>query len=280
MADPPFEVATSDGVLHGHTAGRGAPALLLHGGPGVPDYLEGCAAELANLFTTIRYTQRGTAPSTVGPPYTIESHMEDAVAVLDAFELEQAWVIGHSWGGHLALHLAAAHPERFHGIVCVGTVGAFPEPLATLHENLRRDLAGDERARIAEIDEREEAGELTEGDVLERQAILWPHYFFDPATAPGQLTDTIGLECLLETSRSIEEHFELGALAGNLRKRVRMPALFAHGMADPLPVESSVDTAKHIRKARVARIPRAGHYPWIEQPGFLNRMLRGLIAQL
>ena len=45
-------------------------------------------------------------------------------------------------------------------------------------------------------------------------------------------------------------------------------------------VQQLVDTAKLIRKARVARIPRAGHYPWIEQPGFLNRMLRGLIAQL
>jgi pimeloyl-ACP methyl ester carboxylesterase len=280
MADPPFEVARSDGSLHGHTAGRGAPALLLHGGPGLPDYLESCAAELANLFTTIRYTQRGTAPTTVGPPYTIETHMADALAVLDAFELEQAWVIGHSWGGHLALHLAAAHPERFHGIVCIDTLGASPEPLAEFHENLRRNLSEEERARVAEIDEREEEGELTEAEVLERQAILWPQYFFDPAAAPRRLTDTVGLECRVETNRSIEEHFELGTLAGSLRNRVRMPALFAHGMGDPLPVESSVATAKLIRKARVARIPRSGHFPWIEQAGFLNRMLRGLFAQL
>jgi proline iminopeptidase len=279
MADNPFEVRTSDGSLHGHTAGRGSPALLLHGGPGLPDYLEGCSAELANLFTTIRYTQRGVAPSTVGPPYSIETHMEDALAVLDAFDLEQAWVIGHSWGGHLALHLAVAHPERFHGIVCVDTLGASPDALPEFRENLRRNLSPDESARIAEIGEREEAGELTEEELLEAQRILWPHYFFDPATAPRPLTDTIGLECFVDTGASIQEHFELGTLAKGLRK-VRMPALFAHGIADPLPVSCSVDTAKLIRKARVARIPRAGHLPWIEQPGFLNRMLRGLFAQL
>ena len=68
MTDTPFEVKTNGGSLHGHTAGRGAPALLLHGGPGLPDYLEACSAELANLFATIRYTQRGIAPTTIGPP--------------------------------------------------------------------------------------------------------------------------------------------------------------------------------------------------------------------
>lgn len=279
MADTPFEVQGSAGSLHGHTTGRGSPALLLHGGPGLPDYLEGCAAELANLFATIRYTQRGVAPTTVGPPYTIETHTKDALRVLDAFELEKAWVIGHSWGGHLALHLVVAHPDRFHGIVCIDTLGASPGPLAEFRENLRRNLSPDELARIAEIDESEEAGEATEEEILERQGILWPHYFFDPATAPRPLTDRIGLECLVDTSASIEAHFELGTLAKGLPK-VRMPALFAHGIADPLPVACSVDTAKLIRKARVARIPRAGHYPWIEQPGFLNRMLRGLFAQL
>ncbi len=276
MTDTPFEVETSGGSLNGHTAGRGAPALLLHGGPGLPDYLEGCSAELANLFTTIRYTQRGVSPTTIGPPYTVETHMEDALAVLDAFDLEKAWVIGHSWGGHLALHLVVAHPERFHGIVCVDTLGASRDPIAEFHENLRRNLSTEELARVKEIDEDEEAGEE---EILERLAILWPHYFFDPAAAPRPLTDTIGRECFVETSSSIEEHFELGTLANGLRK-VRMPALFAHGIADPLPVSCSTDTAKLIRNARVARIPGAGHYPWIEQPGFLNRMLRGLFAQL
>ena len=51
------------GLIHGHFGGTGVPALLLHGGPGFPDYMEPCAAELGSLFTTIRYTQRGVEPS-------------------------------------------------------------------------------------------------------------------------------------------------------------------------------------------------------------------------
>ena len=38
--------------------------------------------------------------------------MEDVVAVLDALEIGRALVVGHSWGGHLAMHLAVAFPER------------------------------------------------------------------------------------------------------------------------------------------------------------------------
>ena len=75
----------------------------------------------------------------------------------------------------------------------------------------------------------------------------------------------------------MHEHFE----AGTLRKgigRIAVPALFVHGVDDPLPLRTSVQTAKRIPGARVARIPKCGHFPWLEQPGYLARALRGLIA--
>ncbi|MBI4172546.1 MAG: alpha/beta hydrolase [Actinobacteria bacterium] len=108
MREEPFEVPVAGGALAGHRGGEGPPALLLHGGPAWPDYLGPCGEELSGLFTTLRYTQRGIAPSTAGPLYSIESHMADALAVLDRFGVDRAWAIGHSWGGHLALHLLVA----------------------------------------------------------------------------------------------------------------------------------------------------------------------------
>src|SRR5262245_18851654 len=105
--------------LPGHREGTGRPALLLHGGPGLSDYMGPLAQELDGLFETFRYTQRGTPPSTSGPPYNVETHVADAIAVLDHFGVDEAWAIGHSWGGHLALHLAVAHPNRVRGLICI-----------------------------------------------------------------------------------------------------------------------------------------------------------------
>jgi proline iminopeptidase len=47
----------------------------------------------------------------------------DALAVLDALQWSRALIVGHSWGGHLALRLAAAHPERRLGALAVDPLG-------------------------------------------------------------------------------------------------------------------------------------------------------------
>jgi pimeloyl-ACP methyl ester carboxylesterase len=279
MDERPFEISIGDGTLYGSYGGKGIPALLLHGGPGLPDYMEGCAAELASLFTTIRYTQRGTLPSTVGGPYSVETHMADAIAVMDLFEQEKMWAIGHSWGGHLALHLAVAYPERLYGIVCIDPLGASLKVLPDYIEALLAKLSPDERGRVGEIEERSEAGETTEEEELEQSRLLWPAWFADPRSAPPFPFEHRGVECARETFRSIDEHFKRRTLRDGLPE-VAMPVLFAHGIEDPLPIRTSVSTSKLIPGARVARIPNCGHFPWLEQPGFLSRSLRSLIATL
>jgi pimeloyl-ACP methyl ester carboxylesterase len=279
MAETPFEIEIDGGKLEGHFGGRGIPALLLHGGPGLPDFTQGAADELSALFTTIRYTQRGTRPSTVGGPYTVETHMADALAILDLFDQERAWAIGHSWGGHLALHLAVAHPERLYGVVCVDTLGASAKPMPEYVEALLARLTPEERARVEEIEERSKAGETTDEQELEQARIVWPAMFADPAAAPAFPYEHVGLECYRETMASVEEHWQKRTLRKGL-PNVAMPVLFVHGIQDPLPVKASVATARLIPGARVARIPGCGHFPWIEQPGFLARSIRGLIALL
>src|SRR5262245_46857805 len=139
--------------------------------------MDGCAALLDGLFSTIRYTQRGTPPSDAGPPYSVESHMADALAVLDSFGLERAWVVGHSWGGHLALHLLVAHPERLFGVLCIDPLGADPSIVEDFVATVGPKMAAEQQARNAEIEERRRRGEVTECDLLARFASVWPQYF-------------------------------------------------------------------------------------------------------
>jgi pimeloyl-ACP methyl ester carboxylesterase len=279
VSETPIQIEVDGGVLKGHYGGTGVPALLLHGGPGFPDYTAGCAAELGRLFTTIRYTQRGVEPTTAGPPYSIESHMADALAVLEAVGLEKAWAIGHSWGGHLALHLAVAYPERLYGVICIGTLGASLDVLPEFEEALLANLSESQRARYDEIEGRFETGEATADEFVEQFDLIWPYYFFDPGSAPPPFIRTISPECNRSTFESIRQHAEAGTLEQGLR-RVRIPVLFAHGINDPLPLRGAVGTAKLVPGAKVGRVPRCGHFPWLDQPGFLDRMIRGLISEL
>jgi pimeloyl-ACP methyl ester carboxylesterase len=270
VSEEPFAVPVQDGVLAGHRGGAGPPALLLHGGPAWPDYTEGCAEELDGLVTVHRYTQRGTPPSAIGPPYTIGAHVADAVAVLDHFAIDRAWAIGHSWGGHLALHLLVAHPERLLGVICIDPLGAFERVFAEFGANLRSRLSEAQIARLDEIEARRRRGEVTEADLVERSHLVWPYYFTDPASAPPHPAGRIGVACSTETNASISHHFGLSTLATGLPSAT-VPALFIHGERDPLPVSSSLETAALIRGAAVTTIPGCGHFPWMETPGEVRR---------
>ena len=278
MHEEAFEVAIDGGVLRGHRGGTGAPALLLHGGAAVPDYMAECAAALDGLFATIRYTQRGTPPSEAGPPYTIESHAADAVAVLDALGIDRAWAIGHSWGGHLALHLAHLHEDRLLGLLLIDPLGADPTVFVELDANLRRGMTGDERARVDEIEERRRGGAVAEADLLERFRLVWPHYFArrERAIPPPK---HVGVQSSIETNRSIAAHFEAETLVFGL-PGVALPARFVHGADDPMPVVSTERTAALLEDARVETIPHAGHFPWLEQPeGFRAAVERVLAVE-
>jgi proline iminopeptidase len=270
--ETPFELPVDRGVLRGHRGGCGAPALLLHGGAALPDYTGGCAEVLDGLFATMRYTQRGTPPSECGPPFTIEAHMADALAVLDAFGLERAWAIGHSWGGHLALHLLVAHPARLLGVLCVDPLGADRTVFDDYEQMLHRKLGPEQTARVREIEARRRAGEVTESELVERFALVWPHYFArsDPVLPPPE---RVGVQASIETNRSLAEHFDRGTLARGLPE-ARLPALFVHGEDDPMPLG---DTAALIPGARVETIPDCGHFPWAERPAAFRAAVERLL---
>ena len=169
-------------LIAGRRAGSGPPVLLLHGGPGMGfDYLRDLADELAEENDVAWYQQRGQEPSAVEGPYTVAADVEDARRVLDALGWQKAYVVGHSWGGHLALHVAEAMPERLLGVLSVDALGSigdgrWPE----FDEEIFRRTPESTRARAREIDELSMAGEADDELALEGMRLVWPAYFADP----------------------------------------------------------------------------------------------------
>lgn len=82
---------------------NGDPVVLLHGGPGVPDYLADVAAILAGKRRVIRFDQRGTGLSGCSSGrYGLQDYVDDLEAVRCACKLERLALFGHSWGGMVA----------------------------------------------------------------------------------------------------------------------------------------------------------------------------------
>lgn len=119
------EIDTADaGRLRVHyaEAGEGPPLLLLHGWPQHFWCWRRVVPQLAGDFRLICPDLRGFGwTDTPGRGYDSETFAADAVALLDALELERVGVIGHDWGGFSSFLLTLMHPDRVNGLLAVST---------------------------------------------------------------------------------------------------------------------------------------------------------------
>jgi pimeloyl-ACP methyl ester carboxylesterase len=111
--------------------GAGEPVLLIHGGgfagAFVPLMHE---AMLADRYRLIRYHRRGFAGSDgFTGPFTIEDQARDAFQLLQYLGVDQAHVVGHSYGGVIATQLALDAPDAIRSLVLLepAIAGMTPE---------------------------------------------------------------------------------------------------------------------------------------------------------
>ena len=273
MSEPGFTVRVDGGDIGGWELGHGPPALILHGGPGLSDYTEALATEISGRFRTIRFQQRGIPPTTVTGTSTVEDHIADALSVLDGLGVAQAWVVGHSWGGHLAMHLAVAAPNRVLGVVVIDPLGAVADGGdAELGANLTSRLTAETAAQVEMLDARLLAGNGTEADGEEMLRLVWPYYFARPESAPPMPPMTMNNDVYAGTFASIRQHFDEGTLVRGLPQS-DLPFLFIHGRNSPISWERSKESADLIVNAELDVIDNCGHFPWLEQPGSIRAAL-------
>ena len=263
---------TTAGGLVGWVTGSGPAVLLLHGGPGMTDYMQSLLPELEGCRVA-SFQQRGVAPSILTGPFDVHTLRDDVVEVLDTLGWESPAIVGHSWGGHLLLHLMAAASARVGAALLVDPLGAVGDGgVASFQEELMRRLPEAAVARLEELDAIEATRPLTQEEHLEGMEIAWPGYFSSLDTA--QPIPQTGHAPSDESWASIRA--ELPALPELLRA-CTVPTRFVHGELDPLPVTASADTAELVG-APVDVLPGNGHFPWLEDPGCVRRSLDLLLG--
>lgn len=136
-------------ALHVHAWGppEGAPVLVLHGVTNTGARYRRLAQDHLADLRVIAVDLRGHADSTWDPPWSLERHVEDVRETLEALGVSRACVVGHSFGGLVALHLAATVPKRVAALVLLDPAGALdPARCGREAEQARRDEGWADRA--------------------------------------------------------------------------------------------------------------------------------------
>ena len=277
MERTPFTVPTETGELSGWVAGVGPRVLAIHGGPGMNyDYLDDAVMELAARYQVATFQQRGLAPSTLQGTFTVAEAVADIAAVLDGLGWDTAYLVGHSWGGHLVFHAAIAIPERFAGVLSVDPLGAVGDGGAEVFgaEMLARVPEADrERARL--LDEKVTAGKATPEEEFEAFSLVWASYFADPPAAPHMPHVKFSLPAA--QGLGVDLAVRLPELEASLPS-ITVPFGVIVGQLSPMPPSAGTESAEHIPGAWSHVEPGAGHFVWHEAPGCIVAAMDRLVA--
>jgi len=239
-------------------------------------------AALASHRQLIFFDQRGRGRS-ASPPGMQASRIEfdagDVPALRTALGIAQWDVLGHSWGGGIAMLAAAQESAAATGgvrkLVLVNAVGATSDWLPPLHTAGLARLTGDARARLAACDVRQlERPEL--GVHADYAQAFFPAWFADAAlarsVAPPRGDSVTGAHVAARLRRDGYDWID------RLRD-LPVPTLVLHGAADVLPLSVAERTAQFLARAHLVPIPEAGHNPFWEAPDAFFAAVHTFLAE-
>ncbi|CDG81717.1 alpha/beta hydrolase fold family protein [Janthinobacterium agaricidamnosum NBRC 102515 = DSM 9628] len=107
--------------LYYAVAGKGAPVILLHGGPANSDYWSGLATALKKDHTVILVDSRGHGRSSDDSrPLSYDRMADDVVQLMNHLKIAKADIVGWSDGANVGLDIALRHAARVGKIVAFG----------------------------------------------------------------------------------------------------------------------------------------------------------------
>jgi len=262
--------------LYVEERGDGIPLIAIHGGLGFDHgYLKQMLGPLEGTFRVIYFDQRGNGRSQRVPleTITIRQLADDVDALREALGLERVAVLGHSYGGFVALQYATKHPERISHLICVDTSpGAFePTPDEFAERPDPSWITPEVEAAMAVYS----AGPPTtdEDFVAILPKVVAVYLYKTPA---AELAGVLG-KAVVSADAMIRgfEALEGWSVASELG-RIACPTLVLCGRYD---LQCTPECAKRlstaIPDADLVWFEESGHFPWIEEPGAFEAAIRG-----
>ncbi len=253
--------------LYVQRRGDGEPLLLIQGmGATSRQWGEPFLDALARDLQPIVYDHRGTGQSGPCADVTTASLAIDALAVLDALQIDRAHVFGFSMGGMVAQELALAHPDRIATLTLAATTAGGPQSRETsgaIVQALTAAVLSGDRERVLR----------TAYDLLFGAAFVSDRANYD-AFAASVRGATPSIFVLREQLAAVVAHDTYGRLRG-----LALPTLVLHGTEDQILDAVNGDLiASLVPAARLELLDGAGHLLFWEQPERVAQLVGAHVA--
>ena len=261
------------GYLYYHEYGaKNLPAvILLTGGPGNSYIqLDAMAKMLSSKFRCILPEQRGTGKSIPNPfdSTTISVNLitRDIKKMMDRISLSKAIIIGHSWGGALAVNFASLFPKSVEHLILIapGPHKDVKKGFDVLYANRTHTRSFDEEQRLTKLNDLITNKGANSSEILEASTLFRRAYIF-ANPIPDSIFALVNTERNSKTSdillKELFENFDLSKSFKNYKGKVDIIA----GRQDIVGF-FSYELKQDRPNANLFWINKCGHFPMYEQP--------------
>jgi proline iminopeptidase len=264
------------GVIRFTTAGKGPAVILLSGGPGYSStFLEPVYAHLALHYRAVLVDQRGTGRSSSfvdSTGFTLANSVDDIERVRQRLGVQHVMLLGHSWGGVLAMAYASTYPEHVAGVVLVGSGTLRPALTNTaISQRLTARLTQADLDSIRALSAAVPDPVRRAGALRRIRLLNWKAYEYDPASVNALAQRLTPQSFNEQTARwmyadLVREGPRFAAQLASAARLRSIPVLIVFGAVDPVGTTTVAELQSEFPQATTQVIPRSGHHPWIEAP--------------
>jgi pimeloyl-ACP methyl ester carboxylesterase len=270
-------------TLHGHAvgfrrAGDGEPILLIHG-------LAGSSKTWHDVLPALSEHHDVIAPDMLGHgesakpmgDYSLGAYASGLRDLLSVLEIPSMTIVGHSFGGGVAMQLAYQHPHLVDRLVLVGS-GGLGREVSWLLRILT--LPGAEYLMPIGFPRPLVSAGTGMGRTLKRRDVHWPR-FAEMWRAYSSLAGAENRSAFVRTMRGV---IDPGGQIVNARDRLylagHIPTLIVWGDQDGvIPVEHAYTAHELIPASRLEILEGVGHFPHVEAPEVFADTLLDFMAE-
>jgi proline iminopeptidase len=284
-------------LIYYQSVGRGAPLMIIHGGPGAShDYFLPYLLPLMRTNRLVFIDERGSGKSSkLDDPaqYTVANMVEDIEAVRQALNLGRISLLGHSFGGVLVQAYAFKYPKNLSHLILGSTFSSTTEINQALTK-MKAEMSPQDRERVNAL---EAAGLFGKGEIWEHgrypedyAKLAWGKGYFpfiyqnrpDPNYDPASSNTSTAWDVYREMWGSDGEF----VVDGNLKEveyvgrlsQIKVPTLIIVGDHDESDPIMSKEMHEKIAGSQLVILNNSGHMTFVDQPERFLKTVREFIA--